>query len=640
MEEARQSYRAAKNAARKAVAHDKRQHWQELAAELEQLFKHGDLHSAYKAVRLRTEEAGKRKKMPDSMKRADGSQAEGPQQNAQLKKHYFSNLLIVARKPSPDRSRLVLPEQTCVPDCSPPCLDETQLMIDKLKSHKAAGVDEITAEVLKMGGDSVVAWLHEIIVDVWESGKAPPEWKQALIVPLFKSGDAALLDNYRGISLLSIPGKVYSMLIGQRIKAWANEQLLEAQCGFRPARGCSDAIFALRRVQEEAQRRGRNLQICYIDLSKAYDCIDRSLAFDTFELRGLPPKLGSLLRDLHSDTHCALKGDHRHKQSWFEVRTGLKQGDVNSPLLFNVFIDTVVRCLQPFLQHAGVTFVYKVDGQLRESRTRDVQEIAWILMFADDIALILEDGEHVEQAIQQADTTFAQWGLEISLKKTKVMPLMGGTCSDSHIAIDRGEVERVSHFKYLGSLSTTGLSMQPEISNRLAKAGSAFHGMTKLWSDKHLSREVKCSVYKSIVQATLLYACETWAVPKSMIASLDTFQMRCLRRMCGISLRQRMTNVSVRSLCKIEAISTMVSYRRLRWLGHLARAEEERLPKQLLFGSIPSGQVHHKAGRPLKSWIDYVRDDLISLKLNHKWYKLAQDRNEWRSSIQTLLEHT
>ena len=212
---------------------------------------------------------------------------------------------------------------------------------------------------------------------------------------------------------------------------------------------------------------------------------------------------------------------------------------------------------------------------------------------------------------------------------------------DRQVVIGRGEVEYVPHFKYLGSLSSASLTMQPEIASRLAKAGSAFYRLNKAWADKFLSRDLKCSVYKSIVQATLLYACETWAAPKAMLASLDTFQMRCLRRICGISLRQHMTNESIRGHCQVEAVSTLVRYRRLRWLGHLARLEDDRLPKQLLFGSlIRTEHVPGKAGRPLKSWIDYVREDLHSLHLGYSWYRHAQDRASWRSSIQKLLEHT
>ena len=641
---AQHEYRTAKNAARKAVTHDKRQHWQRIASKLEQHFKKGDLHAAYRTVRLRTETDSKTSQIPESMKRADGTHAIGRQQNALLKKQYFSELLNVSRVADPDLDSIVPSSQSHFINCSPPTLEETRDMIEKLKNHKAAGIDEIPAEVLKWGGKSITAWLHEIILGVWESERAPAEWKQALIVPVFKSGDKALLDNYRGISLLSIPAKVYSLIIGERLKKWADEHLLDVQSGFRPERGCADAIFSLRRLQEEALNKQRNMFTCFIDLSKAYDSIPRALAWDMLARRGVPCKIISLLRDLHTDTWCALKGDHKSAASWFEVKTGFKQGDVNAPMLFNLFIDTVVRCLEPLLGQAGVTFTYRIDGQLTHSKTRNLHEIAWILMFADDIALIMEDGEQMESALQQVDHTFSQWGLDISFKKTKVMPLLPEVRADyegSHLSIQRGQIEFVSQFKYLGSIDSVGLLHQPEVGSRLAKAGGAFHRLVRLWGDRHISRQTKLSVYKAVVQATLLYGCESWAVPLALIASLDTFQMRCLRRICGISLRQKRTSKSIRAECGIEAISNIARFRRLRWLGHVARMKDDRLPKRLLFSSLSHlEQTERRPGRLLKSWPDYVREDLRELGIAYHWFRLAQDRDKWRDSIFRLLEHT
>ena len=156
------------------------------------------------------------------------------------------------------------------------------------------------------------------------------------------------------------------------------------------------------------------------------------------------------------------------------------------------------------------------------------------------------------------------------MKKTKAIPLQVEAWAQhdgDHIEIERGQIEYVSQFKYFGSISAVGLTMQPEIANRIAKAGNAFHKLIKLWGDKHLSREVKCTVYTTVVQATLLYGCETWAAPKALTSGLDTFQMRCLRRICGISLWEKKTNKFIRGLCKIEAISTTVKYCRLLWLA-------------------------------------------------------------------------
>ena len=82
--------------------------------------------------------------------------------------------------------------------------------LKKLKNRKAPGCCRIPAELLKYGGHAVVAWLTRIIRVVWERGKAPQDWKSILITAIPKKGDPSYCDNLRGISLLSIPGKVYA----------------------------------------------------------------------------------------------------------------------------------------------------------------------------------------------------------------------------------------------------------------------------------------------------------------------------------------------------------------------------------------------------------------------------------------------
>ena len=91
-------------------------------------------------------------------------------------------------------------------------------------------------------------------------------------------------------------------------------------------------------------------------------------------------------------------------------------------------------------------------------------------------------------------------------------------------------------------------------------------------------------------------------------------------------------------MCKIETVRDLVSYRRLQWLGHVARMNDDRLPKQLLFHQMKAAEK--RPGRPIKSWLDYVRADLARLQIAFSWFKMSQDREKWRNTIQTLLDHT
>ena len=94
-------------------------------------------------------------------------------------------------------------------------------------------------------------------------------------------------------------------------------------------------------------------------------------------------------------------------------------------------------------------------------------------------------------------------------------------------------------------------------------------------------------VYQAIVQATLLYACETWASLET-VSSLEVFQMQCLRRICRISKMEHVSNAQILARAKLEPLHHLIRYSRLRWLGHLARQEkrETSLPKRILYSQL------------------------------------------------------
>ena len=107
--------------------------------------------------------------------------------------------------------------------------------------------------------------------------------------------------------------------------------------------------------------------------------------------------LGSPYRKFTSKYKCVLQADFSSPDSWFEVNTGFKQGDVNAPMLFNIFIDIVIRSVEPLLKNLGIKVSYRLDGNLRECSNPTGSTLAWLIMYADDIALISETREQMQQ---------------------------------------------------------------------------------------------------------------------------------------------------------------------------------------------------------------------------------------------------
>ena len=119
--------------------------------------------------------------------------------------------------------------------------------------------------------------------------------------------------------------------------------------------------------------------------------------------------------------------------------------------------------------------------------------------------------------VQQA---LEEWGMQMSIPKTKFMQLGRTTGPNQSLQISEHETQQVSKFKYLGSIQSSNLSTRAEVSNWIASAANAWLKLSKLhvWGDSHISRGIKCTLYKAIVQSTLLYASETWALPQQTIA--------------------------------------------------------------------------------------------------------------------------
>ena len=126
-------------------------------------------------------------------------------------------------------------------------------VIKSLKTGKAAGEDDIRPEMLKAmnmlyGG----RWLTLVCKVACRTGKAPKQWQTSVIIPIHKKGDKRKCTNYRGISLISVPGKVYAKCLEKKYHEIVESKLTDAQCGFRPGRSTMDQIFALQQIFEKS----------------------------------------------------------------------------------------------------------------------------------------------------------------------------------------------------------------------------------------------------------------------------------------------------------------------------------------------------------------------------------------------------
>ena len=158
--------------------------------------------------------------------------------------------------------------------------------IQSMKSRKATGPSEVSVEMIFASGEIGVKVMMELCQRVLDGRGIPDEWKTSVIVPIFKGkGDVMSCRSYRGVKLLEHAMKIVERVLERRIQTLVN--LNEMQFGFMPGKETVDAIFIVRRMQEEYQKKDKKLYTCFVDMGKAFDRVPRKVMEWAMRKKGL-----------------------------------------------------------------------------------------------------------------------------------------------------------------------------------------------------------------------------------------------------------------------------------------------------------------------------------------------------------------
>ena len=395
---------------------------------------------------------------------------------------------------------------------------------------------------------------------------------------------------------------------------------------------------------EKAREYHHPLYICFVDLRKAYDSVNRSILWTVLQhCYHLPPKFLAIIKALHENT-CAAVRSYGKISDQFSVSVCVKQGCVLAPILFNLFFDAVIRiAINDHRPGVGLSLSYLLDADLVGNRKKLTSEVSVSdLEYADDMALVSDSYDGLTTLLESLDSKCRHMGLTINCKKTKLLAVLPDADAQPPAPIllhaESDPIEVVPSFQYLGSTVSSDCTSIVEVSSRITKASQSFGSLNRiLWHQKKIKLSTKLHIFDSVVLSTLLYGLETAVLLEPQVHRLQSFVMRCLRSILGVSLWDGQRDTSIRKTARLHRISTMLTQRRLRLLGHIMQMSEDRQPRKLLVCAPSQGR--RSAGGQRMRWNDQVLRDLRDCNLDDKWKILTQDRSEWRQKVWTETGH-
>ena len=142
--------------------------------------------------------------------------------------------------------------------------------------NKASGRDGIPVELIQILKDDAVKVLHLICQQIWKTQQWPQDWKRSVFIPIPKKVNAKECSNYCTIAFISHASKVMLKILHARLQQYVNCELPEVQAGFRKGRGIRDQIVNIHWIIKKAREFQKNTYFCFIDYTKAFDCVDHS----------------------------------------------------------------------------------------------------------------------------------------------------------------------------------------------------------------------------------------------------------------------------------------------------------------------------------------------------------------------------
>ena len=405
-------------------------------------------------------------------------------------------------------------------------VSEVRYAVRKLENGKAKGIDLIPNEFIKNAGDDFMVLLTALFTKIKRSGKFPPGWNMGRVSLIHKRGRREILGNYRPLTVIVSMSGLYSRVLNIRLTQVVERHGLlgEIQNGFRKGRRGADNTFILDTILWKAKAMKQKVHMAFVDVTKAYDSVDRDILWAKLEALGFGGQFLQSLKSIYRDD-CVVTSVNGLETRPVFLRRGLRQGCSLSPMLFALYIMDIGNDVA--LSSEGFMV-----GTVRVSG----------LLFADDLFLVARDRGGLLRLLTLVKSHADGLLLDINTEKDKseVVSQCGAAGDLWEVMNAAGDVilslRQVMEYKYLGT----------QVQSTMYRTGSA---KQKLCLDKAYKYKASCiylsrdgpdvvdmimATWCNIAIPSILSGCEAIPFSDTTIDEIDRVQSQVAKYALGL----------------------------------------------------------------------------------------------------------